>query len=230
MNNAEQLPLEMNAIIPPSLAIGAMRSSGYRSTAHALAELVDNSIQAEANAVEVICVEGRINGGRSRIQKIAVIDNGHGMSPSTLQLALQFGNGTHLDDREGMGRFGMGLPNSSISQCRRLDVWTWQNGPDNAMHSYLDIGEIEAGNLATVPEPKAQPLPEEWRDRSEVISTTGTLVLWSEVDQLKWRTAKTTFLHTEPIIGRMYRKFIDDGTVRIRLLTAIGGPRWRVGV
>ena len=35
-------------IIPPELAVKAMRDSGYRNTAYALAELIDNSIQADA--------------------------------------------------------------------------------------------------------------------------------------------------------------------------------------
>lgn len=44
-------------IIPPELAIRAMRDSGYRNTDYALAELIDNSIQAKATQVDVICLE-----------------------------------------------------------------------------------------------------------------------------------------------------------------------------
>ncbi len=135
-------------IIPPELAVKAMRDSGYRNTAFALAELIDNSVQADASEVELICVEKyeQVNSQqRLRLQEIGSIDNGNGMSAQTLAIALQFGNGTHLEDRAGIGRFGMGLPNSSISQCRRLDVWTWTNGPDNANHSYLDVGDIQSG-------------------------------------------------------------------------------------
>ena len=46
-------------IIPLKLAIRAMRDSGYKNTAYALAELIDNSVQAEANCIEVICTEKR---------------------------------------------------------------------------------------------------------------------------------------------------------------------------
>ena len=110
-------------IIPPELAVKAMRDSGYKNTAYALAELIDNSVQAKATNLEVICIEayGQVNErSRRRIQAIGILDNGNGMLPEILRLALQFGNGTHLTDREGIGRFGMGLPNSSISQCRRM--------------------------------------------------------------------------------------------------------------
>ncbi len=215
-------------IIPPNLAIRAMRDSGYKNTAYALSELIDNSAQAEAKDVEVICIEERqlINEriGR-RMTHIGVLDNGSGMTPAVLQLALQFGNGTRLEDRSGIGRFGMGLPNSSISQCRRVEVYTWQNGPDNAMYTYLDVKAIEEGSLIAVPVPKVKPLPSEWRNRSQIVNTTGTLVLWSNFDQhrLTWRGAKATLTNTETIVGRMYRKFIDEGKLTIRLLALEDG-------
>lgn len=210
-------------IIPPELAVRAMRDSGYRNTAYALAEIIDNAAQANAKNVEVICVEAleRINErDRRRIQAIGVLDNGTGMTAQTLRLALQFGNGTHLKDRNGIGRFGMGLPNSSISQCRRVEVWTWQNGPDNALYTYLDVDEIEERVLSAVPVPVAKPLPTEWRKRSQSIDTTGTLVLWTKFDdhRLTWRGAAATLRHTEALVGRMYRKFIDSGRLSIRLL------------
>ena len=215
-------------IIPPDLAVRAMRDSGYKNTAYALAELIDNSVQANATGVDVICIEEyqQVNErSRRRIQAIGILDNGDGMSPETLRLALQFGNGTHLTDREGIGRFGMGLPNSSISQCRRVEVWTWQSGPDNAMYTYLDVDEIEGRKMFSVPAPVHQPLPDEWHDRSENIETTGTLVLWTNFDdhRLSWRGAAATLRNTESLVGRMYRKFIDDGSVSIRLLALLNG-------
>ena len=213
-------------IIPPELAVKAMRDSGYKNTAYALAELIDNSVQANARNVEVICLEAyrQVNERASRrIQAIGILDNGDGMTPETLRLALQFGNGTHLTDRKGIGRFGMGLPNSSISQCRRVEVWTWQNGPDNAMYSYLDVDDIEGRRLYAVPAPEHRPLPDEWRARSDNVKTTGTLVLWTNFDdhRLSWRGALATLRHTESLVGRMYRKFIDNGHLSIRLLALL---------
>jgi hypothetical protein len=209
-------------IIPTELAIRAMRDSGYRNTAYALAELLDNSAQAKASLIEVFCIEDTelINERRrKRIKEIAVLDNGDGMSEAILRKALQFGNGTYLSDRSGIGRFGMGLPNSSISQGRRVDVWTWQSGPDNAIHCYLDVTEIEAGTLRVVPPASVKAIPTEWRNRGHGFGTTGTLVIWSKLDEdrLTWKTAKSTLANTEALIGRMYRKFINRGDLRITL-------------
>ena len=227
MNETEAVKRLEGEIIPPELAVRAMRDSGYRNTAYALAELIDNSVQANALSVDIICLQEYklINQReRRRMNAIGVLDDGEGMTPEVLRLALQFGNGTYLADRSGIGRFGMGLPNSSISQCRRVEVWTWQNGPDNAFYTYLDVDDIEGRRLYAVPLPILQALPEEWRERSDVVDTTGTLVLWTKFDEhrLTWRGAPATLLHTETLVGRMYRKFINDGRLAIRLLALEG--------
>lgn len=221
LSESEGTPLK-NDIIPTELAIRAMRDSGYRNTAYALAELIDNSVQAGGDQVEVFCIEQMemVNTrSRRRVKEIAVLDNGSGMKGDVLRVALQFGNGTHLKDRSGIGRFGMGLPNASISQGKRVDVWTWTSGPENALHSYLDIDEIETKRQKVVPEPEAKPVPAEWRSRSSAFGTTGTLVVWSKVDEgrLTWKGAKATLENTESLIGRIYRKFIDRGNLLIRL-------------
>lgn len=210
------------SIIPAELAIRAMRDSGYRNTAHALAELIDNSVQARARTVEVMCLERTIQQNQRQVRRvysIGVLDSGTGMDSEVLRLALQFGNGTHLSDRSGIGRFGMGLPNASISQGKRVDVWTWQSGPDNAIHSYLDVEEIESGEMKNVPEPDAQPVPDDWRMKGTSFSTTGSLVVWTKLDEqrLTWKGARATLENTESIVGRMYRKFISRGILKILL-------------
>lgn len=213
------------SIIPPHLSIKAMRSSGYKDTAYALAELIDNSIQAgerlgRAVEVEVICIDrsGYETGtGRRQLERIAVYDNAAGMSDETLRSALQFGVGTHLEaaNQHGIGKFGMGLPNSSISQCRRVDVWSWQNGVTH--HCHLDIGEIEKG-LELVPEPKPATLPAEWVELiSDDIGDSGTLVVWSLLDLVKYKQSSALLRNAEFLAGRIYRYFVDEGTATIRL-------------
>ena len=53
------------------------KNSGYKSTVYALAELIDNSVEAEADFISVILMINR----DKRLLKIAVADNGQGMSP-----------------------------------------------------------------------------------------------------------------------------------------------------
>ena len=212
--------------VPTDLAVKAMRDNGYKNAAYAVAELIDNSIQAGATAVELLCVESEeqlARRRRRRIENVAVLDNGNGMDAQTLRIALQFGNGSHLSDRTGMGRFGMGLPSASISQCRRVEVWSWQSGVDNPIYTYLDIGEIERKELAEVPEPIFKAVPQYWRSAGEAFGRSGTLVVWSELDRCTWRTAKAVIDNSEKLIGRMYRKFVHDGSATIRLATFLHG-------
>ena len=214
-------------IIPPHLAIKAMRSSGYRDTAHAVAELIDNSIQAgfgiqKKTHVEVLCIDKNelVEERRRRhIDEIAVYDNAAGMSADDLRMALQFGNGSHLDEtaQEGIGKFGMGLPgNSSISQCRRVDVWTWQNG--KVLYTYLDIDDIEKGKQKEVPEPKAGKIPNSWLKLiSQKLEDHGTLVVWTKLDRVNWKSSRAFLDNAEYLVGRMYRYFIEEGSASIRL-------------
>ena len=100
------------SLVNPKQYIISARSNGYKDTAYAIAELTDNSIQAGADKVEILIFENNSRG----IDKIAIVDNGIGMSQQLLSSALGFGesgrekdsDGNLLnDDTKGMGKFGM---------------------------------------------------------------------------------------------------------------------------
>ncbi|CAD5983459.1 hypothetical protein NO976_04338 (plasmid) [Planktothrix agardhii] len=210
-------------IVPAHLAVQAMRDNGYKNAAYAIAELMDNAIQAGASQVELLCGERKQQveeRKRSRIEQIAVLDNGCGMNATVLRLALQFGNGTYLDENKhtGIGRFGMGLPSSSISQCQRVDVWSWQNGVENALYTYLDLEEIKNRIMKEVPEPIHKPIPITWTKVGQNWGQNGTLVVWSKIDRCMWQTGKAIINNSEILIGRMYRKFLNSGQVKIRMV------------
>lgn len=208
-------------LVPPALAVKAMRDNGYQNTATAIAELIDNSLQAGATHVELLCKETRTfvaQRERLTIQQLAVLDNGKGMNPATLRMALQFGNGTRLDDRTGIGRFGMGLPSASISQCKRVEVWSWTEGPESSYYTYIDLDEVASGAITEVPAPVARTLPTEWTTVADSIGPTGTLVVWSDLDRCMWKTGTTIINRSEFLIGRMYRAYINSGRATIRMV------------
>jgi sensor histidine kinase regulating citrate/malate metabolism len=136
--------LDRFSIVEEQNFIIATRDTGYRTTASAVSELVDNALQASAKHVRIFVTEEGV--GVDRNINLAVLDDGSGMNAGTLRTALRFGGSSRFNDRSGQGRFGMELPNSSVSQARRLDVYTWQK-PDDAVHSYIDVDEIASGRM-----------------------------------------------------------------------------------
>src|SRR5688572_4261079 len=154
------------SIIALETFIQATRDSGYKGTASAISELVDNSIQAGATRI-AISVTATTSGEEDKAIEVSVLDNGCGMDPFTLRQALRFGGSTRFADRGGLGRYGMGLPNASLSQARRVTVFTWrqelqghsrkrgrrQSTPASVYSSYLDVDEIARGEIDQVPSP-----------------------------------------------------------------------------
>ena len=221
----EQLDELRNAdrsLFPGSFTIRAIRDSRYHNTAYAIAELIDNSIEASAERVELLCMEeARFVQSRTRprVSEIAVLDNGTGMEAKTLLEALKFGGGTRHNSTRGIGKYGMGLPTSSMSQCKRVDVWTWQHGLDSVWHSSLDAEAIERGeHYVPIPDQNT-PIPEEWRvagSENVFLSRSGTLMVWSNLDKVQWRTGRAIIDNTSREVGRIHRHFIDADITRIR--------------
>src|ERR1700741_1036631 len=107
MKPAQDLKDQDCPIIALDKFIQATRDSGYKGTASAISELIDNSIQAGAKNIAGSIKE---TDGESPLV-VSVLDDGCGMDPFTLRHALQFGGSTRFGDRRGLGRYGMGLPN-----------------------------------------------------------------------------------------------------------------------
>jgi hypothetical protein len=185
--------------------IQATRDSGYRGTPSAVAELVDNALQAGATRV-LICVEHDPAGVDGSL-RVEVTDNGCGMDEATVRQALRFGGTTRFNDRKGLGRYGMGLPNSSLSQSRRVDVCTWRS-PAIALATSLDVDEISAGRITRVPKPTRVSRPSAAADHG---FDSGTSVVWTRCDRLDHRRPSTIAKKLRPFLGRVFRYFLWDG-------------------
>ena len=213
-----------NRFLSAEIVIESLRDNGYSNTAHAVAELIDNSLQATATRVEIGFIESqRSTTGRRTpytVSEISIWDNGRGMDAETLRMAMQFGGGTHRNDSAGMGKFGMGLPNSSISQCKRVEVWSWQES-GAPYFTYLDVDEMKQGALEVVPESVIKEIPEHYQKAffSGQLPKSGTLVVWSKLDRLSWKTGQSIFRHCEFLVGRMYRNFMCDQDIKIESIT-----------
>lgn len=212
---------EETSIIALDKFIQATRDSGYKGTASAISELVDNSLQAGATRIAIAVTATAVDDVERSIE-ISLLDNGCGMDPFTLRQALRFGGSTRFGDRSGLGRYGMGLPNASLSQARRVTVYTWQRPspsqrsrtdeqPERVYMSYLDVDEVVRCEMREVPRPEVvRPPP------ATCTGPSGTYVLWSRCDRLDNRRVSTIVRKLEAELGRRFRHFIWDG-VRITI-------------
>lgn len=182
--------------------IVATRDAGYRNLATALAELLDNSVQAGATALRIF-----VEGETPSCSQIAVLDDGNGMDATALRTALQFGGTSRFNDRSGQGRFGMGLPNSSLSQARRVEVYTWQSLA-SPHFSYLDLDDVANGKLRSIPKPEPLRLPA-WA--LPYARNAGTLVIWRKCDRVPVVERTALLEHLQVNFARMYRYHLWDG-------------------
>ncbi len=164
---------------PPKAAamIEALRGLGY-STATALADIVDNSVAARANRVDVLF------SWAGPASTIAVLDNGEGMDERELDLAMRLGEKNPLDKRatHDLGRFGLGLKTASFSQCRRLTVASRKGGETNCLRWDLDVlaaSKDDGWHLLEGPATGSEHLLTPLSSRNA-----GTLVLWEELDRI----------------------------------------------
>lgn len=155
--------------------IRSLRDMGYEFEA-AVADLIDNSIEAGANTVRV---DVEWNGEDSYV---LIADNGRGMSAQELREALRFGAERDYDT-EDLGKFGLGLKTASLSQCLRLTVASRQNENRADISAYCwDLGHIEATNRWEILPVKSADLQAEARQHLK--ETTGTVVIWERLDRI----------------------------------------------
>ena len=211
----------------------SLRDAGYKNTAYALGELVDNSIEEDATDVDVIMFEDfKVSGTQRRwkISEIGILDNGNGMSPFQLRCSLRYQDGANQRQwarskggGKKMGKFGVGLPQATLSQCKRVDIWSWEDGGrDSAVWTYFDLDE--PGTFKKIPEPISKKIPEKWIGASDIWDNSGTLIVWSNLDRLKWKTSTGLYNNAEFLIGRMYRKMIQSMQVGIMMIALENKP------
>ena len=185
-------------LMVPEAFVRGIRDLGYRSNGDAVAELVDNAIQAWADRVDVLFGYAGTASARKPTQ-LAVVDNGHGMEPDMIRMAVMWG-GTHREnDRTGLGRYGYGLPCSSVSLGRRFTVLSQIAGA-GLYAVELDLDAISAGVYTdqsgdiVVPPPRPAQLPAFVADHIAAAYPkgwrSGTVILIDKLDRLEWNTSQ----------------------------------------
>lgn len=200
-------------------ALVSQRSSGFKSTTHAIAEIVDNAFDAGANNIDIYFIERKsLTSGFFSVDEILILDDGYGMPAEVLAECLTFGKTGNEDEeirvaQKKLGKFGYGLPNSSLSQCPKTTVYSWIS-PKNIFSTTMDLEKILKANSINIPTPKKVKLPQHFsliginnRDDS------GTIVHWENCDRLKPKRANKLIEHCERLLGRIFRYMISNDKI-----------------
>jgi hypothetical protein len=216
-----------------SRIVEGLRDTGYSFDA-AIADLVDNSIEADASIVEVSVYLDHEN--RPLVQ---VADNGCGMDLPALENAMRYGADKKEEQRR-LGWFGLGLKTASTSFCRRLTVVSRPKESLNTYAATWDLDEVVEVNEWELEIDEAN--DDELDAFSEYVEslglndgsqTNGTVVLWRNVDRLLQKSQGGEYKDPQGALARrivslewhlrmVYQRFLDpnDGrarTVEIRL-------------
>lgn len=199
----------------PKSIINSYRSFGYNLST-AIADIVDNSISANANE---IFIDYKWEGQDSFI---AISDNGFGMNKDELVIAMTPGSKDPEEPRseKDLGRFGMGLKTASFSQCKRLTCISKKTSYTTIKRCW-DIDFIND--------------KEEWQLLDYVSNDdflnkingeqSGTTVLWEKLDRIVGNansnneSVKTAFyqelLNVRKHLSLVFHKFIESKKIKI---------------
>jgi hypothetical protein len=202
-------------------AVESQRQSGYRTTASAAREIVDNAIEAGANRIHIIFdhpAERKSRQRRDAVSCVAFIDDGAGMLPEMVRYALSWGGGTHFDDPDFIGRFGFGLPNASINQTRRVEVYSRIEGATRFTKAWLDINNVGAYSVQQIPATVEADLPDfvqQYLEREKWQLNHGTVVVWDKPDRLSRRTGAALKEHLVDDFGVTYRYLLKSRELKV---------------
>ena len=215
--------------------ISSLRDVGYNNTTSALCEHVDNAVQADATEIRVFF---RQQGKRGEYTiDAAVYDNGRGMAPNVLKVATSFGGSMSFNNRDGIGRFGMGMKTAALSISPVMELYSWQEA--GAFYNMtLDVEGVgrERTNVVELPDPALMnDLPDEildlfikpmdfpsnaaeqeifaarGEDPMERLGSHGTIVYMPDCDRLTYAKARTLVEHAVKDMSRVYRRAIAEG-------------------
>ena len=199
----------MGAIYDDNKALIEQRIESEREndfdTNSAYGEILDNSEQANSKNIRIeffYSAEKK----KQKLNYVVFGDDGDGMSPEILEQCLSSGFSSRYDDREGIGRFGVGMTKAFMNQCTKCEIYSKEKNKE----WYFTFADISENN----PDKNTIPVPIKKDPPKDLIKFTskdkGTLVIWSDHDKLD-DDIIDVIEDFEIWVGRTYRKFIDRG-------------------
>ncbi|PZS31510.1 MAG: ATP-binding protein [Pseudonocardiales bacterium] len=225
----QEIPTEGSVELPPDpRALEALGRNHSLETA--LADLVDNSIDATASQVLIRFVRDGI-----RLIGLYVVDDGTGIAPEAIDAAMTVGGRRDYSSTD-LGRFGLGLKAASFSQAASLTVLSRADGHDPVGRRWLLDPRRRAFNCDKVPADfAAAELDRGW---PMPIGRSGTVIRWDAVSGFPASDEpehveeflSRTVSHLQGHVGLMFHRILADSRVRIRIRIDVEDTRHGVGV
>jgi hypothetical protein len=202
-----------------------MRDLGYKDPVWALAELLDNSIQAAATRVSVMLGFTGDSKNSAKPDHVAVIDDGVGMIPEMITYAVMWGGTDRENDRTGFGRYGYGLPSAAISLAKRYTVYSKvSDGGWNFVTVDIEQLALAAGDPARTRDllTSKPGSPPDWvTEQSTALRVNelehGTIIVLEDLDRLRlmpgWITAASLRSKIKDGLGTIYRHWIPERVI-----------------
>lgn len=203
----------------PKRVIEGLRDTGYEFDT-AIADVVDNSVAANATAVDLKVVmdfRGEI--------RVSIADNGDGMDLDGLKNAMRYGASARPNPAS-LGKYGLGLKTASTAFCRRLSVISRASGDAAPLMATWDLDHVgQTGKWSLIiGEPD-----EEGLQHLETVAPgrAGTVVVWTKVDRLMRDYAAAAGAAARKALQKrvdglsqhlsmVYQRFLDHGDSRAR--------------
>jgi hypothetical protein len=154
--------------------VNSLRNNNY-SFESAIADLVDNSIEAESTKIDIFL--------NYKNNRVIVLDNGVGMDDSTHSEAMKIASETREYSGDDLGKYGVGMKLASLSQARKVTVASRAVGATSATAKSIDLDHIKTTNDWEKLILKSELLDMPPNVVDALSSGHGTAVIWENLDR-----------------------------------------------
>lgn len=158
----------------PRLIFG-LRDTGY-NVKTAAADIIDNSIAADADSINVEIV---LNADGRKLVYFG--DNGKGMDTVGVHRAMRYG-APERENKESLGKFGLGLKTASSSVCLRYSVISRSSFGQTLAKLTWDLDHVASVQKWEML--RENVTSDEQDAFDEMCGVTGTLIIWEKCDRI----------------------------------------------
>lgn len=178
----------------------SISNQGYSNSA-AIADLIDNSIDAGADTVWLTI--------DNSLKTIRIADDGCGMSMEELNRALRLGGKKEHAGNSELGKFGMGLISASLSMGPLIKIITKHDGKYST--GITDQDEIVRRNVFNGRFYESTQSEIGFFNEQTDGAENGTILIIDKCDNIQYKNASDLIDKLMNFIGEVFRAFICKG-------------------